>query len=288
MKTAILGLGIIGQAWAHNLRQDGEALSVWNRTPKDLPGFEPDLIKAVAGADLIIVVVADPPAVAGILDRIAPSLRPGQILVQSSTISATWTRRFAAQVTATGALFLEAPFTGSKLAAEARKTVFYLGGETSVMEAARPVLGRLSQTMMHIGPLGSASSLKLAMNANIAMVMQGLSESLAFARSEGIADSVFFQALQVNVSRSGVSDLKEPKLKAKDYAPQFSLKHMDKDLRLALESAAAGAASGSPAGAGATAGSVALPMLTKLKERYDEGMRMGFGDEDFSVLTRLL
>ncbi|HKP97528.1 MAG TPA: NAD(P)-dependent oxidoreductase [Fibrobacteria bacterium] len=272
MKTAILGLGIIGRAWAENLRKDDVPLAVWNRTPKEFPGFEPDAAKAASGADMVIVVVADPPAVQGILERIVPVLRAGQILVQASTISAAWTRTFAAQVEKTGASFLEAPFTGSKPAAEARKTVFYLGGDAGVMERARLVLGRLSQTMMHIGPLGSASSLKLAMNANIAMVMEGLSESLRFARAEGVPDEVFFQALQVNVSRSGVSDLKEGKLKAGDYAPQFSLKHMDKDLRLALESA----------------GSLELPQLRALKARYDQGMRKGLGDEDFSVLMRLL
>ncbi len=272
MKTAILGLGIIGRAWAENLRKDGMPPAVWNRTPKDFPGFEADAARAVSGADLIMVVVADPPAVQEVLQRIAPSLRAGQVLVQCSTISAAWTRRFASQVERTGALFLEAPFTGSKPAAEVRKTVFYLGGDIGAMEKARPVLSRLSQAMMHIGPLGSASSLKLAMNANIAMVMEALSESLRFARAEGIPDDVFFQALQVNVSRSGVSDLKEAKLKAGDYAPQFSLKHMDKDLRLALESA----------------GALALPQLQRLKERYDEGMKRGFGDEDFSVLARLL
>lgn len=272
MKTALLGLGIIGEAWAKNLHIDGVPLSVWNRTPKDFPGFEKDAATAARDADLIIVVVSDPVAVGQVLDQILPVLRPGQVLSQSSTISADGTKKFAAQVEKTGAHYLEAPFTGSKPAAEARKTVFYLGGKAQVIEKVRPVLSRLSQTLMHVGPLGSASSLKLIMNGNIAMVMEALSESLRFARAEGIPDGIFFEALKLNVSRSGVSDLKEGKLKAGDYAPQFSLKHMDKDLRLALESAA----------------DLNLPQLRKLKEQYDEGMRRGFGDEDFSVLMRLL
>jgi 3-hydroxyisobutyrate dehydrogenase-like beta-hydroxyacid dehydrogenase len=272
MKTAILGLGIIGEAWAKNLHADGVPLSVWNRNPKDFPGFAKEAAEAARDADVIMVVVSDPAAVGQVLEKILPVLRSGQVVVQSSTISAGWTKQFAAQVEKTGARFLEAPFTGSKPAAEARKTVFYLGGEADVIEMARPVLGRLSQTQMHVGPLGSASSLKLILNGNIAMVMEALSESLRFARAEGIPDGIFFEALKLNVSRSGVSDLKEGKLKAGDYAPQFSLKHMDKDLRLALESM----------------GNLDLPQLRRIKAQYDEGMRRGFGDEDFSVLMRLL
>lgn len=272
MKTAVLGLGIIGQAWSRNLIADGLTVSAWNRTPKDFPGFNPDLEAAIQGAELIIIVVADPPAVAGILDRIAPRLRPGQIVVQCSTISAEWSRTFGNQVSATGAKFLEAPFTGSKPAAEARQTVFYTGGDEAILAEATPVLKRLSKAILHIGPLGSASALKLAMNMNIAMVMQALSESLFFARRSGIPDDVFFKALGLNVSHSGLATLKEPVLRKGEYAPQFSLKHMNKDLNLAL----------------ASASTLPLPQLHALKAVYDRGMSSGFGEEDFSVLIRLL
>ncbi len=59
-------------------------------------------------------------------------------VIQSSTISARWTQLFAEQVRQTGALFLEAPFTGSKTAAEQRQTVYYLGGEPEVVEKVTP------------------------------------------------------------------------------------------------------------------------------------------------------
>ncbi len=269
---AIVGLGIIGSAWARNLHADGLNVRGWNRSPKDLPFYEPDLVRAVTDAEMIIIVVADPPAVESLLNVIVPHLQPGQLVVQSSTISAHWSKLFAERVEATGALFLEAPFTGSKPAAEARKTVFYLGGSPETVELARPVLQRLSAHILHIGPLGSASSLKLAMNLNIALVAEALSESLTLARAEGISDEIFFDALHINVGRSGLSDLKEPKFRAHDYAPQFSLKHMDKDLRLVLE----------------TAGELDLPVAKSLKLFYDNGMKDGLGEEDFTVLMKLL
>src|SRR5271155_642785 len=194
-RITIAGLGIIGSVWAQNLHLDGLTVRGWNRTPKDFPFYEADLAKAVTDAEMIIIVVADPPAVESLLNVIVPHLKPGQIVAQSSTISAEWTKLFARRVEATGADFLEAPFTGSKPAAEARKTVFYLGGTAALVEKARPVLTRLSAHILHIGAVGSASSLKLAMNLNIALMSEALSESLALARAEGIPDEKFFDAL---------------------------------------------------------------------------------------------
>jgi 3-hydroxyisobutyrate dehydrogenase-like beta-hydroxyacid dehydrogenase len=271
-RIAIAGLGIIGGAWAQNFHADGLDVRGWNRSKKDFPFYEPDLAKAVTDAEMIFIVVADPPAVANVLDTIVPQLKPGQIVAQSSTISAYWTKLFAQRVEATGAQFLEAPFTGSKPAAEARKTVFYLGGPDELVEKVRPVLERISASRLHVGPIGSASSLKLTMNLNLALMMEALSESLTLARAEGIPDEKFFDALHMNVGKSGLSDLKEPKLRGKDYAPQFSLKHMNKDLRLALE----------------TAGSLDLPNAKSLKSFYDKGMTSGFGEDDFSGVIRLL
>jgi 3-hydroxyisobutyrate dehydrogenase-like beta-hydroxyacid dehydrogenase len=275
MKTAILGLGIIGTEWARNLHKDGVPLTVWNRTPGNVEGLPPlasDAAAAVRGAELIIVVVSDPAAVGSVLDTLVPALQPGQLVCQASTVSAAWNQAFAERVEKTGARFLEIPFTGSKPAAIDRKTVFYIGGDADLLARAEPVLSRISMTRLHIGPLGSAASLKLAMNMNIAMVSEALAESLRFARAAGITDDKYFEALKVNAARSPMSDLKEPKLRAGDYAPQFSLKHMHKDLGLALDGLKG----------------LNLPQITALKARYDEGMAQGLGDQDFSVLMKLL
>ena len=274
MKISVLGMGIIGSAWARNLIADGHEVRCWNRTPKDIPNFYPSIHEAVTGAEAVIIVVADPPAVQAVLAQITPFLSPGTLVIQSSTISPTWTKRFADEVEAAGALFLEAPFTGSKPAAEQRQTVFYLGGEKTVVEKARPLLEPISSSIFHIGPVGSASTLKLAMNLNIAGVAQSLCESLTLCRSAGISDDVYFTALGRNVSHSGVADLKEPKLRTHDYAPQFSLKHMAKDLRLALETANEQA--------------VTLEQTAHLKGIYEQGLVAGWGEEDFIGLIRLV
>jgi 3-hydroxyisobutyrate dehydrogenase-like beta-hydroxyacid dehydrogenase len=272
MNVAIFGLGIIGGVWAANLRADGFRVRGWNRTPKTFEGFVPDAAAAARESDLLIICVADPAAVQSVLDLIRPALTSRHLVVQSSTVGPDDNRRFAAFVNQSGARFLEAPFTGSKPAAEQRKTVFYVGGDAADVEAVRPVLARLSQAIQHIGPVGAAAALKLAMNINVALVGEALGESLAYARAMGLSDDKFFEGLKLNVSRSGLVDLKEAKLRQSDFRPQFSVKHMAKDLRLAV----------------ASAGPDPLPQTRAALELYDEALRRGWGDEDFITLIRLL
>ena len=93
---------------------------------------------------------------------------------------------------------------------------------------------------------------------------------MTLARAAGIPDDKYFAALKINASRSGVSDLKEPKLRTADFAPQFSLKHMGKDLRLALE----------------MAGDLPLPQTESLTKLYEAGLRCGWGNDDFITLMR--
>ena len=274
MRVSVFGLGIIGSAWAENLVADGIDVRCWNRTPKPLPGFYALAEDAVEGSQFVIIVVSDPAAVQSVIDQIIPKLMRGQVVIQCSTISAKWSRLFAQQIAQTGAEYLEAPFTGSKPAALERKTVFYVGGETSILESTRPLLERLSSSILHVGPVGSAASLKLAMNINVAGVAQILCESISFARAEGISDETYFSALKLNASRSGISELKEPKLRKSDFTPQFSIKHMAKDLGLALET-------GSEDG-------IRLNCTNHLLTLYKNALSAGWGDDDFISLVRLI
>jgi 3-hydroxyisobutyrate dehydrogenase-like beta-hydroxyacid dehydrogenase len=275
MNISVLGLGIIGATWAQHFHNDGFSLKTWNRTPQpDFVGFVPTVEDAVTDADFVFVVVSDPAAVESVLERARPNLKKGAIIVQSSTISPTWTKKFSADVESVGARFLEAPFTGSKPAAQARQCVFYLGGDNELVEEAKPVLEKISKAQLHVGKTGDASALKLAMNLNIAGISQTLTEAITFTRKAGLSDEIFFQALDLNVSKSGLSDLKKPKLETSDYSPQFSLKHMGKDLRLAIETAGEN--------------DLELPQTARLKALYDLGIEKGFGDDDFVGLIRLL
>jgi len=278
-KIGVIGLGIIGRVWAGHYAEAGVLGGTWNRTPKADAPLALGSPEAVARAvDVVQVVVADPPAVEAILERVVPELGPGKVLVQSSTIDPQSSERFRAQVMATGARYLEAPFTGSKPAAEARQTVYYLGGDAEVVAELDALLGCVSSLRLHVGDHRQACMLKLAMNLNIAAQMQALCEALTLVRRAGVADEVFFNALRPNVGYSGVTKLKEPKLRAGDYAPQFSVKHMLKDIRLsALTASAEGNGASDP-----------FAVRAAVLGRLAAAEAQGYGEEDICALLKLL
>jgi len=275
MKTiGVIGLGIIGGAWAKHYAAAGVLAGCWNRTPQPTRPQWKDSPEAVAdAADAVQIVVADPPAVQGVLDRILPRLGPGKIVIQSSTIDPDSSDRFRAQVEARGARYLEAPFTGSKPAAEQRKTVYYLGGPAEVIAAVQPLLELVSETRLTIAAEPrKAAALKLAMNLNLAVMLEGLCEALTFVRRAGISDDIFFDALAGNAGNSPFAKLKESKLRTGDFSPQFSVKHMHKDMRLAS----------------ATTKNSPMPMLEAARERLQLAENRGWGDEDLSAVLKLL
>jgi len=269
----VIGLGIIGGTWAGHYQSAGVLRGTWNRTAQPAAPQWQSTPEAVAMAvDVVQIVVADPPAVESILTRILPVLDQGKVVVQSSTIDPASSAKFAALVAARGARYLEAPFTGSKPAAEQRQTVFYLGGDAALIAELEPLLSFISATRLHIGTREQACTLKLAMNLNIAAQLQALCEALALSRRAGVSDDVFFGALAKNVSYSGVTKLKEQKLRTGDYAPQFSVKHMLKDLRLASR----------------INGCENFPVLDIVRDRMAQADRAGYTDEDISALMKLL
>jgi 3-hydroxyisobutyrate dehydrogenase-like beta-hydroxyacid dehydrogenase len=274
MKTiGVIGLGIIGGVWAKNYDAAGVLVGTWNRTAQpDFPKWKREAREVAEAAEVVQIVVADPPAVQSVIDAILPALGPGKIVVQSSTIDAESSDGFLKQVTAKGARYLEAPFTGSKPAAEAKKTVFFLGGDAALVAELEPLLALVSEARFHIGTHQQATAIKLAMNLNIAVQMQGLSEALTFARKAGVSDETFFTVIKKNVSNSGLVALKEPKLRADDFSPQFSVKHMLKDMRLASR----------------TTGCEEMPMLDTIRGCLHATAQAGYADEDFSALIRLL
>ena len=275
MNITVIGLGIIGSIWAQHLAKDGHQVRTWNRSAKpNAPGFTPQLLDSINGEELIMVVVADPPAVQHILDAIAPALKKGVIVAQHSTVGVSDTERFAAQVQDTGAYYLDMPFTGSKPAAEQRQNVFFVGDNQQILPQVEGVYKSLAKKLLPIGGIGKASAIKLAFNLLIANLNQAQSESFELARRSGIDPAIFFDALNYNVAKSGLADLKQTKYISGDYSPQFSIKHMHKDLRLAL--------------AHAKTLDLTLAETATVQGLYAEAEKRGLGDQDFSALLEIV
>lgn len=272
-RVGVIGLGIIGSVWAANYATDGLLAATWNRSPKPHVPLGVADARAVARASSVVhIVVSDPPAVDAVLSAIEHELQPAQLVIQSTTIDPNSAARFSERVMARGASYVEAPFMGSRPAAEQRKTVFLEGGAADAVARADRVLAHLSGFRRAVGGVPQAASLKLAFNVHVAITMQGICEGLHLARQAGLGDDDFFQVLQPTALWSAFHGMKEPKLRSRDYAPQFSVKHMLKDIRLATEIASEGG----------------LPLARAVREQLARAAERGLSEQDMAALIEVL
>jgi 3-hydroxyisobutyrate dehydrogenase-like beta-hydroxyacid dehydrogenase len=281
MNIGIIGCGLIGSRVGRNWMAAGHAVAGWNRTPEHArdAGFPMlDSPAALAArSDVILIVVADPPALEAVVEGpigIIRSPLAGKVVLNASTVGPADNQRAAAAVRQAGGEFLEIPFTGSKASAEAAKLVFYVGGEPELFARMEPLLLQAGQKCFHFGPVGAAADAKLIMNLMLASQMEAMAEGFVLAQKAGLETATFIDAYKMNAGYSVLAGMKLGTMLAGDYSTHFALKHMDKDVRLALERARQLQA--------------AAPLAERLKEIYAEGMAAGWGDEDFSVLYRLV
>lgn len=232
LPVGVLGLGIIGSRVARLIAQAGHDVWVWNRTPRPVPrsvGHPSDL----AGlAETLLLFVKDGPAVMTCLEQMAPALSPRHIIVNHATIAPGEARAAADFLHQRGCGFLNAPFTGSRDAASAAQLVYYTGGEPALLEKVRPILETSARTILHVGSVEAAATVKLAANLMVASITASLAEAWHLVEQAGVSGEVFQKALENNAARSGISDLKLPSILAADYEPRFSLDNMVKDINL--------------------------------------------------------
>ncbi len=231
----MIGLGIIGSRVAENLRRAKFQTYVWNRTPKPVPNFLPSPGAVADTCEILQIFVADPAALTSVLEMLKPKLKPHHLVLNHATVSPEATAAAADLVSSTGATFLDAPFTGSKDAAANAQIVYFIGGETAALERARPVLEASGRKVIHIGKTGDATLIKIAMNLMIAMQTQAMVEALALTTANGLDPGRFAEVLSENAARSGVSEMKLPKILVGDYDPHFSIKHMLKDVQFGMK-----------------------------------------------------
>jgi 3-hydroxyisobutyrate dehydrogenase len=274
LNAAVLGLGIMGEAIANNLEQDGLLSASWNRTVKnDVPRFFNSIEDAVSKANVLLILVSDGAAVLNVINLIEPFLTQKHIVVQCATVKPEENIEFEYRVVACGASFIEALIGGSKVAAIQRKIPFYLGGDQDVVNKLEPLLVKISAKRIYVGKVGTASVAKLAMNLNLSMQLEALCESYAYAISNGLSDDQYFDVLRNNTGWNYLCEYKEPKLRARDYDPQFSVKNMLKDIRLAL------ATDKTDKG---------MSLLKKVESIYHAGEKSGLGDEDMIALYKMI
>lgn len=271
--VGLIGLGIIGSRVAANLRRAGHEVWVWNRSPKAEPNFLTSPAEVAEAADILLFFVADGPALLDTIRRAAPALAARHLLVNCATIAPAEARAAAALAAESSAGFLEAPFTGSRDAAAAGQLVHYVAGPPEWLERARPVLDVSARAVFEIGAeIGQAALVKLATNLVAAAQIEALAEAMALLDSEGVSGAKFAEIYAAHGTRSPLGDMKLPSMIAGEFEPHFALKHMLKDVRLAL---------GIAGGQG-----MELPATAAVAAALEAGLPLGWGDLDYSAVAR--
>jgi len=281
-----VGLGLMGRPMALNLLKAGHKLTVWNRTPsraQELVAAGATLAKTprevAAGSEVLITIVSDPPALESVLwgnagqkDGALEALRSGSIYIDSSTVSPSLVKKIAAACQQRGVRFLDAPVTGGDWGAREGNLVFMIGGDTQTLKEAEPVLGIMGKKWFHLGPNGAGQTVKLAMNAILALQVGAMAEALALVTRAGLKGEQLVEVMQASMARSGVLDVKSPLMLKGDYKPSFPLRLMHKDLGLALDL-------GNQLG-------VPLPATAAAREVYNAVKGEAKEDLDYSAVMR--
>ena len=273
-RVGVIGLGIIGSRIAKNLRKNGFEVYVWNRTPKPENNFVSSPAEVAKAAQIIQIFVSNDAAVLETLAALQTALTPEHLLLIHSTISLETVRKAKELLESTGAHLIDAPFTGSKGAAENGQLVYYLAGDKADLKRAEPVLEASRKALVYFSRFGDASLIKIATNMVTAAIVQALTEALTITERAGIDPQALVTAIENNACRSGVSDLKLKAIIARDFDPNFSLMNMFKDSRLAL--------------ALAKSLGVELPLAETVNELLAEADSKGWSQQDFAVASNLI
>ncbi len=242
--VAFLGLGAMGAPMARNLLKAGFSLRVWNRSTARAQAFaEPgatrcdSIAQAVQGAAFVVSIVADDAATREVMLGelgVMAHAAPGTVVIDSSTNTPALARALAEVGAARGIAYLDAPVSGSVPQATSGELVFMVGGDASALGAAQPLLAAMGKQTIAIGPSGHGATVKLINNMLSAVMNTAVAEAVMIAQAAGLDPEPVKQLLNEGPAGSRLTRTKLPKVFSRDFAPQFQLALMEKDMRYFL------------------------------------------------------
>jgi len=284
-RVAFLGMGIMGSRMAANVARAGFEVAIWNRTASRAEEVAAATgarlaatpAEAAEGADATITMVVDSPQVEAVLfgpDGAAPALAEGSLMIDMSTVAAGASRSFADRLRERGIGFLDAPVSGSSPKAADGTLTIMVGGSEEDFERARPLLESMGELIVHVGPQGHGSLVKLLNNTLAAVNAAALGEALNVARKAGLDLDALVRVVTASSGNSTMLQIKARPMIEHDFEPLFRLDHMLKDVRLCLaESRELG---------------TSTPVAQSARELYEEASRRGRGDDDFAAVIEVL
>ncbi len=283
-KIGFIGLGIMGQPMAANIRKAGYELMVYNRTAEksSILAGSGALVAATPAeladwADVIIFMLTGPEAIDSMMyseNGILAAQLSGKVLINMSTVAPAYTRNLQKCLQPAGLTFIDAPVSGSKKPAVDGTLIILAGGPRESIKTLEPLFLSMGQKVVHCGDAGHGSAMKMTVNLLLAVMMEGLCESVNLAQHLGLDTSLVLDSILAGPLGCGLFNLKRDMLLTDDFPVQFPLKHMTKDLRFVLQSA-------DEAGAAVPAGHAVFQL-------FRQGVSQGIGELDFAAVKKAL
>ena len=278
MKIGIVGTGMLGEAVGLHLLDVGYEITVFNRSKEKTEKLENkgaivvDSPKNVAEkSELVIVVVKDADAVKDVVFGdcgILAGRHEGMCIADMSTINPNSTREISKQVTENGIDYMEIPVMGGPNVAINGKLVIIASGKKEVFEKFKTIFESIADQSIYLGDTGTAHSIKLAMNLQIAMLALSLSEGITLTKKAGFDPEIFLKVLNSTYFKTGMSEGKAYKMINDSVKPTFTLANLKKDLDTINDAAESFDAE--------------LPMAKIARKIYADATDAGFGDIDYT------
>ncbi len=280
-RVGVVGLGIMGSAFAANLLRRGYTVHAYDRSPARADPLRPEGLvlhptpRALAAeVDVLLTSLTDQEAVGAVAlgpDGFLAGPGGAKLWIDLSTIDPTASQRLAAAAEKAGVAMLDAPVVGSRDLAERGELLVLVGGPEAAFARASPLLHDLGKTVIYLGGAGNGEKMKLVVNLYLGLVAESISEALVLARKTGFEAKTFFDTVNETPHRNYYSVAKAPKIVEGDFRPNFSVNNLLKDLRLALAEAHAAHAE--------------LPISEIVLQRFESAAARGDGPLDFSVVA---
>lgn len=274
--VAFIGLGAMGSRMALNLIAAGFALRVFNRDRAKTAAAAAqgaavcDTPAAAAhGAQFVCSMVADDVATRAVMfgaEGVLTGAAAGTIILDASTNTPAMAREAGAAAAAQGCAYLDSPVSGSLAQAQSRELVFMVGGDAGAFARAQPLYAAMGRFARRIGDSGAGATIKLVNNMLSGVTTAALAEAAQVAEAAGLDRAAALEILGEGATGSRLLKSKLPKMFSRDFAPQFQLELMEKDLRYFL----------------ALAGDVdrPAPIASLVRSQYQAGRRAHLGKLD--------
>jgi 3-hydroxyisobutyrate dehydrogenase len=250
MRTAFIGLGVMGYPMAGHLAAAGRDMRVFNRGPLKAEAWVAEhggeaadsVAAAVKDRDLVALCVGNDGDVRQCLAEILPNMPKGGVIVDHTTTSAKLAREAAAQARDQGLWFVDAPVSGGQAGAQAGALSIMAGGDEAAFALAEPVMAAYAKAIRRIGGPGSGQLCKMVNQIAIAGLVQGLAEATHFARRAGLDIEAVYEAISKGAAQSWQMDNRFKTMVEGRFEFGFAVDWMRKDLGLVLDEARANGA----------------------------------------------